>query len=409
MFKQKKLSSGVRFGIAAASFFLGVLLFLTAISTALIANIQIVTSEDSISGMVREFLGAPAHVRPVSAPLTNAGGLRIASRTRTYQMPRRENPDDVAADLTEQLIGMFYEALKTQFGEEISFTQEEFTQMINNSTAKDYVATKTAALITDYFNDEITTTFEAEEIVQLIHENSEMIESITGQPIPDDISQQVAKMFDENEIIIKVEKEGLAGFMSMLEKDGSASTDSGFDLRSIVNTVRDVSATQNLILGIVICLALIAAIILINCHQLPRGLRRAGYPLMMAGTLVILNLLAQVAPGIWVVQSEPNLTFVLKLVRYFLLKTAVVNIVVFCTGFALCISGIVLGIVLKAKDNPVVSVPATPEAEELAAAVLADASEETCDAPAEETTEEVCEEETVAEESAAEEATPIGE
>lgn len=394
MFKQKHLSLGARFGLAVASFFLGLLLFVAALSTALIANIQIVTSEDTINGMVQEILGAPAHVRPNSAAKTGTSGVRIAANTRTYQMIRRDNPDDVAKDLTEKLIEMFYEALAAEFGDEIAFTVEEFSQMINESTAKDYVAEKTAALITDYFNNEVTTTFEPEEILQIIAENSEMIESITGEPIPDDISQKVAKMFDENEIIVKVETEGLAGFMTMVgtEIPGFDAVMSTVDmLRNILTAVRDTS----LLLCIVICLLLIASIILVNCRQLPRGLRRAGYPLMMAGTLVILNVLAQFAPEMWVVDSQPTLNLILKLVRYVLLQTSVVNISVFCLGFALCISGIVLGIVLKHKSKAALPAP-TAEVPAETPAVAVEDVEDVAEEPA-------------AEQTAAEDPTPIAE
>ena len=429
MFKQKKLSLGARFGLSVASFVLGILLFVCAITTALIANLQIVTSEENISGMIKEMMSAPAHVRP-KAPITSGeGGLRIAPRIRTYQMPRREEPGNVAASLTDQLIGMFYEEMTDQFEEEFPVSQEEFTQMINDSTVKDYIADKTAALITDYFNDEVTTTFEPEEVVQLIKENAELIETITGEPIPDDVAQ----VFDENEIVQKVEAEGLAGFMEAsgmeipgLSGSGSSGEDtaegssgSSFNIRDIINAMRAFASTSNLIIGIAVCLVLMAAIILINCRQLGKGLRRAGYPLMWAGCLVILNILAKFQPDLWVITAGDDAAIIattnliLKLARYVLLQTAVVNIIVFGTGLALCIGGIVLSIVLRPKKSPV-SVPTTDETEELAAAIVDETPVEVPGEVVEEIAEEApITEEAVDEEPAAEvpqeETAPIGE
>lgn len=423
MFKQKKLSLGARFGLYVASFLLGILLFVSAITTALIADIQIVISEDGISGIIRTVMSAPAHVRPhAPAMITGGGGLRVAPRLRTYQMPRREEPGDATTSLTDELIDMFYEEMVEQFEEEFPVSQEEFTQMINDSTVKDFIADKTASLITDYFNDEITTTFEPEEIVQLINENAALIETITGEPIPDDIAQQVAQVFDDNEIIAKVEAEGLAGFaeISGLDipglpgssssneaTDGASSAD--FNLKDIINTIRAFASTGNLIIGILICLVLMAAIILINCRQIGKGLRRAGYPLMWAGLMVIANLLAKLQPDMWVVSGElsadmPWLPLVLKLARHILLETAVVNIVVFGTGLSLCIAGIVLPIVLRFKSKSPVSIPASPETEELAAALVDETPVEVPSEVVEEIAEEVsCEEEPVEEEPAAEE------
>ena len=427
MFKQKKLSLGARFGLYVASFVLGLLLFFTAIATALIADVQIVTSQDGISGIFRTMMSAPAQVRPHEPVTSGEGGLRVAPRVnRNYQMPRRDDTNadadaagDVAADLTEQVIGMFYEAMGDMFGEEMTFTQEEFTQMVNESTVKDYIADKTAALVTDYLNDEITTTFEVEEVVELIHENSELIESITGEPIPDDISEKIGQAFDENEIIVKVEAEGLAGFMELMgnpeNPEGEEGASSG-GILELLEMVKEyygifspIASTQNLIIGIVICLVLVAAIVLINCRQLGKGLCRAGYPLMLAGSAVILNILAIAQPDMWVVTAGDNeavaatTNTVLKLVRHILSETAVVNIVVFGTGLVLCIAGIVLGIVLRPKKSPV-SVPITDETQELAAAIV--------DETPVEVSGEVAEEETVAEEmteEAVEETAPVGE
>lgn len=379
MFKQKKLSFGARFGLTVASGFLGILLFFSVVATALIADVQIVTSQDGLSGIIRTMMSAPANVRPQAPANISGEGLRVAPRlNRMNQMVRFEEADpseeddaadaagDVAADLTEQVIGLFYEAMGGMFGEDMEFTQEEFTQMVNESTVKDYIADKTAALITDYLNDEITTKFEVQEVVDLIHENSELIESITGQPIPDDIAETIGKAFDENEIIVKVEAEGLAGFMEMM--GGGENTEGGdaiggsnavLDMLSTVKegyaAVSTIASTQNIVIGIVVCLVLMAAIVLINNQQLGKGLRRAGYPLVIAGSAVVLNILAITQPELFTINAGAGETasaagnMVLKLARHILTETATPNIVVFSTGAVLVIGGIVLGILLRPK------------------------------------------------------------
>ena len=420
MFKQKKLSLGARFGLSVASFFLGLLLLVSTISTALVADVQIIISEDGFSGIFRTMMSAPAHVHP-KAPtaITGENGLRVAPRIlRTYQTPHWEEPGNVASNLTDQLISMFYDQLGDQFSDVIPVSKEEFTQMINESTVKDFIADKTASLITDYFNDEITTTFEPEEIVQLINENAELIETITGEPIPEDIAQQVAQIFDENEIITKVETEGLAGFMDLInqnpggsedleEGSGNTSAESGPDILHMIKEyygiVSTIASTQTLTIGIAVCVVLIAGIILINCRQLGKGLRRAGYPLLIAGSAVVLNIMAKFNPDMWVVNatgnewSEQAPAMILKLVRHILLETAVVNIIVFSTGFVLFVGGIVLSIVLRPKKASPVSIPATAETEELATAVVDETPEEILP---EETPEEVPAEEAPAEEIA---------
>lgn len=391
MFKQKKLSFGARLGLTVASAFLGLLLFFSVVATALIADVQIITSQDGLSGIIRTMMSAPANVRPQAPANISGEGLRVAPRlNRMNQMVRFEEADpseeddaanaagDVAADLTEQVIGMFYQAMGGMFGEDMQFTQEEFTQMVNESTVKDYIADKTAALITDYLNDEITTKFEVQEVVDLIHENSELIESITGQPIPDDIAETIGKAFDENEIIVKVEAEGLAGFMEMMGGgenpeggDAIGGSNAVLDMLSTVKevyaTVSTIASTQNIVIGTVVCLVLMAAIVLINNQQLGKGLRRAGYPLLIAGSAVVLNILAITQPELFTINAGAGETasaagnMVLKLARHILTETATPNIIVFSTGAVLVIGGIVLGILLRPK-KAVEEIPA-PAAE----------------------------------------------
>ena len=147
------------------------------------------------------------------------------------------------------------------------------------------------------------------------------------------------------------------------------------------------------------------------CRQIGKGLRRAGYPLMLAGCLVILNLLAKFQPDLWVVDYDATLNLIMKLARYILLQTAVVNIVVFSTGLVLFIAGIVLPIVLRFKRKATVSIPTSPETEELAAALVDETPVEIpCEFAEESSAEEVCAEvaaEETTEEAVSEEAAPV--
>ncbi len=428
MFKQKKLPRIARFGLGVASFLLGLILFVSILATTLVIDIRVATSENTIKEVVHALLSSPDQIR-VKAPVTSGqGGVRIAPRPgRTYQMPRREEPDAVAADLTAQLIEMLYEELGNQLGEEMPVSLEEFTSLINESTAKDYIADKTAALITDYFNDEITTTFEPEEIMALINENKALIESVVGEPLPDDIAQQVATVFDENSIVQKVEAEGLAGFMELVSTPEGEDGEIAFSFWGIVDTavtsvlpvLRTASSTTYLLLGIGICLVLMAAIFFINIRQIGKGLRRIGYSFLPVGLLGLgLYLLVHVFPAVG------DLALLLPVVQKFFSAFIPVYAVTLAIGVLFVVAGIVLPIVLRVKGLIPVQVPVTEETEELAAAIVDEtpveiteavteetpAEETTEETPAEETAEEApAEEEPVAEETIEEEPAPVSE
>ena len=405
MFKQKRLSLGARIGLSVASAVLGFILFVAILATTLIIDIRVGTSENTMNEVVHALLSSPEHVRVKAPAAAGQGGLRIAPRPgRTYQMVRREEPDDVAEDLTTQLIGMLYEELGNQIGEEMPVSLEEFTSLINESTAKDYIADKTASLITDYFNDEITTTFEPEEIMTLIDKNRELIESVVGEPLSDDVAKQVAAVFDENKIVQKVEAEGLAGFMELVNTPEGEDGETAFSFWAIVDTavssvlpvLRSASSTTNLLLGIGFCLVLMAAIFFINIRQIGKGLRRIGYSFLPVGLPgLVLCLVVQYFP------ATGDLAMLVPVVQKFVSAFIPVYAVTLSLGVLFVAAGIVLPIILKVKGLLPEAAPVSEEAEVPVEAPVAEAPVETAEeAPAEEAP--------IAEETV-EEVTPVAE
>lgn len=369
MIKNEKLPLGIRFLLYLASGFLGILLFVAVLVTSLVADFRIVFAKDTIRDTVREvvtdILSAPQQVR-VKAPVTTGnGGLRVAPRPeRTLAMIRRDEVTDVASDLTDQLIEIFYETVGNEFEEEIPFTVDEFKEMINESTVKDYIADKTSGLVADYFAGEVTTTFQTQEVLDLIDENSELIESITGEPLPEDVSNKLADIFDNSEIIKTLEVDGLAGFMEKTGEQIPVLSDSpiaSFDLQGTLQMLRDATSTTNLIIAIAICVLLMVAIILVNLHQFSKGLRRAGYPLILVGLGIFPCILADSIFGL--LDGIPGAAALSKLVSQF----TVVYGVILGIGVALFIAGIVFIFVLRNKGTIYIfrKKPADPIAEEI--------------------------------------------
>lgn len=358
--RKKKLSFGARFGLAVASFMLGVLLFVTTLATSLLIDIRVITTEDNIRSFVQQFFVAPTHISGNVAHAQNSVGIRTAPvMQRFQQMPRKNNPESVAQGLTQQLIDMLYVELGAQVEGELPVTQERLEELIDQSTVKDFIVDKTAALVTDYFVGEVTTTFAPEEIANLIEENRTIIEEVIGEPLPEEIKQQTVTVFKENQIVQKIEEKGLAGFMEMIGADEGemfpsgggpeAGGDSLFgDLGSVMEKIsvfRGISSTGNLLIGVGACLLLVAAIIFVNIHQIPAGLRRSGYPLIFVGLLVTVCLAVKILEDMFM--GIPGFS----LIQPFILKLTPVYATILAMGIALLISGIVLGCVFRRKCN----------------------------------------------------------
>lgn len=427
----KKLPFGARFGLAILSFVLGLLLFVSAVVTLLIANIRVVTSENNIRQITKLLLGAPQQVHSVAQVTPGAVGAGL----------RMEEESDLGGAVTEGLVGFLYEGLKDFLGENMTMNLEELQDVVDRSTVKDFIADKTAGLVTDYILGEVTTTISGEEIKQLLVENKELIEQVTGQEMPTEMIDNIMTVVEENPVIQKLEEEGLAGFIEEITgealpegslgelkpKDpnalgnqifgedmggtiaGIAGTITGGELEGIssisdvLTVFRAATSVGKLLLCIGVCLVLMGLIIVVNIKQLPKGLRRSGLPLVFAGFGFLGNLVALFVPTLFTISPLP-------IVRQILVMTAGANGAVFGLGLALIIAGFVLGSVAKknaakaaaaALEEAAIAEIAEEAAEE--AAEAAEEAEEIPEEPAEEAEEapeapvEACEEEKEAE------------
>ena len=441
----KKLPFGVRFGLAAASVALGIMLFLCTVVTLLIADIRIITSENNIRQITKLALGSPQQVHSTLHVSRGALGVPYAAGPHM-----EEDGADLNSGVTDGLVGFLYEGLKDYLGDQLTMTEEELESVVEQSTVKDFIADKAAGLVTDYIIGEVTTTISGEEIKQLLQENQTLIEKVTGQPLPTEMMEQIVQVVENNETVQKLEEKGLAGFIEELggvipeegvgnaggmeglgglaglkPKDPNAlgkeifGDDMADSVANITNTLtggeleglgsisdvltlfRAVTSVPKLLLGIGMCLVLIAAIIFVNIKQLGKGLRRSGYPLLIAGFGFLANLVALFVPSLFVMGPLP-------LGRQILVMIAGANGTAFGLGLALIIAGFVVGSLAKknaAKAAQLAAVEAeipvieeTPEEdseevpaeiEEEAPAEAAEEEPENCEENKEEETQEV--------------------
>lgn len=299
----------------------------------------------------------------------------------------------LGGNITDEIIESMFSELEQQLGGDLGISLEEVNNMLEQSTVKDFIADKAASLITDFYTGEVSTTFEAEEIKQLIEENSALIESVLGQPLPEEVTDMVVQWVEQSEIIQQVEKEGLQGILEssgvspdqilggnasgkpsdsgnalgeqlgdMLGSEGIAGSVAGVagaitggelqgidNFSDILTLLRSATSQTNFIISIAVCVVLMVLILLVNIRQISKGLRRCGYPLMFAGSLFIVCLVVKplLPAGI-----DPVMT-VLNLV---LTKTMTVNGIVFAIGAVLFIAGIVVAIAMAGKNEKAVPV-----------------------------------------------------
>lgn len=353
MIKNAHLHWGIRFLLYIASFLLGLLLFVAVLATSLIASFRVILDKNTIHNTVREvvvdILSAPTQVQAKAPIAPGNGGLRVAPHPgRTLAMVRRDSVSSITDDIGSKLSDIFYEILIEELGDDVEITNDEFKEFVNQSTAKDYIADKAAGLVTDYFMDDVDTSFDTDELLDLIDENRQLLEEITGEPLLDDLNDRITRVVEESEVIRTLDKDGLAGLMEMNAEDipGMDSVDDqAFDFQNILQIVRTYTSLGFLILGIVLCLALMFAIVMVNIHQFSKGLRRAGYPLLMVGMGILPCLLADIIIG--ALDGLPGARAITKLIS----RITPVYGIILGVGVAMIVASIVFAIILRNREG----------------------------------------------------------
>lgn len=460
--KQKKLPLGARFGLWVLSFLLGILLFVSVVTAELIADVRVVTDRDNIRDFVVQLLTDPVQLHGRTPLRQGAGGVRLSLPSApSFNMPRRDNTStqttipnlegiegiegiediqnqqglssSLGINLTEQMIEIVYDQIQTHLGEDSAITKEEITELVEQSTVTEFIAEKAADIVADYVTGEITTTFEPEEIKTLIETNKELIETVVGEPIPEEVVTQIVETVKTNEVVQKVEEKGLAGVIEMSSSSDSTTPDgepaltppsdnmlgeqlgsllgsseegskqvadsianvaqtiTGGELtgvkniNDIVTMLRAATSVQNLVVCMVVCVVFMLLILLVNIKQLGAGLRRCGYPMLFAGVMVIPCLLATYAPDMWTGDAY------LSIAQQVLSMVTGINALVFGLGLLFVIAGILVGSITKRKLAATVAVaadvPVAVVADSAAEELSAELEETPVDAPAEATEE----------------------
>ena len=435
----KKLSGGVRFILGFVTFLLCILLFLTTISTILVADaVTIVTSQDNMKKIISQIL-----FKEVSRPPLHSIGSGDAASSHGVTVKPMAAPairlDDAASEeeTTNALVTWIYESLSEEYGEEMNLTLETVQQFVDESTLKDFIAEKGASLITDYYTGENTTAITEEEIQEQLEMNKDLIKETFDYEITEEKIQEITTKVVENDYIAQIQEEGIVnvvmgavgGNTSDPDDPSSAPANIFVDL---LETSRQVLNKQTVWMCIGICAVLLALILVTNIKQIWVGLNKAGITVLIAGALFLVpTMIIWNQPANWL-DGPATLRMAGNLAREIMIMTAPVCIIATAVGAVLLITGIVTYIVVRAKfrkvwkamknpapaAKPVSAVKYTPAAqlaptavapvaEPVVAAAQTPAAEEVPveETPAEEVpVEETCVEEAPVEEAPAEEA-----
>ena len=465
----KKLPIGIRILLAFISFLLCVALFATTLVTAVLGDLSIAFQKDNLKNLLTEALfttatvqrpaphrsgnGAPGIRHPmqrlddftIPEGVTIPAGATIPEGVTIEGVTIPEGatvPEDfVSGDLgdvlggedgdSSALVEFIYNTVTEQFqGEDVVLPPlEEVQQFVEESTLDDFLADKSASLISDIITGENTTTITTEEIQTLLQDNAQLIEDTFEIEISEDVITEVVEEIEKVEIVQQIQEEGVNSVLQDLvdnnvitipgmlpsqdlAPEGMGGSQSGATTNTpspmdILNALRAIVTTETLLAMIGVCLVLIGLLLLVNMKQIWVGIRDAGITITVVGVLfsavtfagwysadLLKALLADAGPAA-------------KIVLFIVNLTAPIHIGVLVLGIVLIAVSCVVKSLLKKK-----ALKAAAAAEIPAEEAVAEAAEEAAameEAPAEEDEAEQeapVAEETPAEEESAKEAAP---
>jgi arsenate reductase-like glutaredoxin family protein len=243
--------------------------------------------------------------------------------------------DAIASGDSNAIVDMLYETMKEMLGEEVPITKEQLQTFVEESTVTDYIAEKAAGYAEDIINGTENTQITAEELVDLLEENKELIEQTFEVEITEEamaeIEANVTTIVEENDINGTIRAE----INNVMESAGAEG--SGIPLAQIMEIVRLLSQNTVMYSAIGACVVLILLLCGANFYNIPAGMTWAAVPCILIGGIL--------AAPIAVLQLMPSILGELAAFAPMVNVLAPIHYAVPVTGLVLLIGSIVWRIV----------------------------------------------------------------
>ncbi|MBP3479256.1 MAG: hypothetical protein J6K03_07220 [Oscillospiraceae bacterium] len=363
----KKPHVVIRILLGIISVVLSIALFVGIFTAMVIGNIRVLTNKDNLQTFISEILFATPkkHAPVILRQGVGVGGVKL-------------DEADTGMDGTQQMIVDYvYDMLKDQFGDELPVSEEKVEELLSESTVPEFLSEKMASIMSDVLTGETTTTITSEEVVELIQENSELIQDTFGVEITQEHLDAVSDWVEEADITNTVQQvvQGNLGLKdpetgrpeeggvalapemqgSVLQGmvSGQVSVDNilNSDIQTILALFREVTSVNILLTILGACAVLVVLLFLVNYWKPYAAVRCVGITAMIAALpFLIPTVLVLAVPAMF---AEPGLSIVALVLRL----TSVVCIGLFVGGVVLLAGSIVWGTLVKKKARAVAAAP----------------------------------------------------
>lgn len=291
------------------SFVLSLVLFGTVIVGAVLLDLQYMTSAGGLKRLINAII-APSHsvtavVQPETevvpeGPKEKAGPMLLITGDTTDPTADTVigdiNMDEIPEDIltgggTEENVGSLVDWLCDQLIPEDSkseINKEQVQSFMEKSTVSEFVAKKLTEYADDFINGTENASITAEEIMDLLEKNEEVMKSelnieLTAEQ-KDQIRQSVQEMVEESDLNTTFREKVNSAASEVLEQ--STESLGGLEVEDIQRILRILASglpTVSVIGAAVVLMLLLCAL---NYYNVPAGLTWSAIPCILAGLLL---------------------------------------------------------------------------------------------------------------------------
>lgn len=342
---RRKPHIALRILLQLISLVLSVVLFATVISGALVADLRQMTSAGGIKQLISVIIGAATAAAP-AAPQEEIYVSNLSNWTIHYDETETtggdvdlgdleidpdnlpdldEIPEDIlTGGATEEnmgsLVDWIYEQIEQSTDDELTVSKDQVQSFVEQSTVGDYLSDKLAGFADDFINGTENTTITTDEIMDLLEENRELLESELQIEFTEEqktqLQESVSQFVEGSDINNTIRQEVYNAVDGMLE----ANTESMGGL-----SVEDIQAGLQLLVSdslfnafVILSAVLLLLLCLVNFYNIPAGLTWAGIPCILAGGILSLPIAILQDNSALVTGAAPEAGAVVDLLSSFL-------------------------------------------------------------------------------------------
>lgn len=286
----------IRFFLHLLSFVLYLVLIVSLLATALLADVKILTSSGGIETILTHLVTSEDTPAPATSPAMGAAGVMLLSATELSGDVHI--PDDATSD-SGALADVILEMAGQILGEDVSITPEQIQTFIKESTVMEFVADKAASMVGNILTGKTDSSpiITTEDILQLVEDNQQLIEETFQVEITEESKQEMAGQIDTALADADINAVLQESITQALQTPVPGTN--GMTVQEIMVYIQQLAQTKVIVLCIVACLLLMGLLLLLNYYDIPQGLRWAGSACATAGALLATPLaIVQFSPAL---------------------------------------------------------------------------------------------------------------